>query len=438
LKLTDLSGREAVRLLVVALVAAGVAVGVVEATGGSGSHKASAHTAVAKSAAPAEGSAAASTTGGAASAKPGKVKVAAGPAVERSLRDGVLTVAIDTPSEALLAEQNGSIEHGAAVAAQELGASLPHHVHIKLLAETLDGLSATALKARLESQGAAALILPCDTASEQSLAAAGSSSGLLMLAPCSPDATAAERYPTYWSVGASSTQEASALVDYLEQDDRSRLFLVNATGVAYAEQQTSAFRSAARTGGIMLDGSASVSVSRPDFSSVVQAIEAIRPLPVAFFSALPPDLAAGLSSSLQAKGFHLTVFGSSVMDTPQSLARGKALENATFVSYGFARENAAASRFSTDYKTEFGKAPLGGFPGLGFETVRVLAAAARKAGSADPSAIQRALTDGLTVEGVGLASRKYSGGLHTPVGDVGISKAFSGELLPLLATTPPA
>jgi ABC-type branched-subunit amino acid transport system substrate-binding protein len=188
----------------------------------------------------------------------------------------------------------------------------------------------------------------------------------------------------------------------------------------------------------MIDGSASVSVSKPDFSSVVQAVEAIRPLPVAFFTALPPALASGLSSSLQAKGFSLIVLGSTVLDTPESLASGKALENATFVSYGFARENAAASHFSTDYRTDFGKAPLGGFPGLGFETVRVLAAAAHRAGSADPSAIQRALTGGLTVEGVGLASRTYSGGLHTPVGDVGISKVFSGELLPVLATTPPA
>ncbi len=422
------------RLPALALLATAIAVGV-GVTGCGSSHKNSA--AGAKKTAPAASSTPANAAG-AGSSKPGAVSVAAGPAVERSLRDGVLTVAVDTPSEALLGEQNASIEHGAAVASEELGASLPHHVRVKLVPETLDGLSAAALKARLESQGAAALILPCDTSSEQGLAAAGASFGLLMLAPCTPDATAGERYPTYWSVGASSTQEAAALVEYLKQDNYSSLFVVTATGTGYAEEQTDAFRSAAQGAGIKVDGSATLSVSKPDYASVVSAVEAIRPLPVAMFTALPPALASGLSRSLLDKGLHVTVLGSTVMDTPGSLANEKGLENATFASYGFAREDAAAMSFERDYKAGFGKAPVGAFPGLGFETVRVLAVAARKAGSADPAAIQRALTGGVTVQGVGLATRTYSGGLHTPVGDVGISKVYSGEIMPLLATTPPA
>jgi ABC-type branched-subunit amino acid transport system substrate-binding protein len=239
-------------------------------------------------------------------------------------------------------------------------------------------------------------------------------------------------------VGASSRQEAAALVSYLAEDNYRKLFLVTASGTGYAEPVASAVRNAAQARGIQIQGSASVSVTSPDFSAVVHAVEAIRPLPVAVYAALPPRLAAGLANSLADKGLHLSVLGSTVLDTAQTLASGKALENATFVSYGFAREDGEASRFENEYKANFGRAPVGSFPGLGFETVRVIAAAARRAGSGDPRAIQRALTAGLTVQGVGLASRTYAAGVHTPVGDVGISKVFSGELVPVLATEPPA
>jgi hypothetical protein len=126
------------------------------------------------------------------------------------------------------------------------------------------------------------------------------------------------------------------------------------------------------------------------------------------------------------------------MDTPLTLSSAHGtLEHAIFPSYGFMREEAAAHRFAADYRRLFHTSPVGGFPGLGFETIRLLEAAVRRARSAQPSAIQRALAAGITLHGVGLGDRTYEpGGDHEPVGEVAISELVSNALLPLVATMP--
>jgi ABC-type branched-subunit amino acid transport system substrate-binding protein len=430
-----LGGREGLRLLVVAIVAAGAAVGIVEATHSSKSTKPGRSSG---SVSIATGGTPTGVSSGAGSPHPGPLKVAGGAAVERSLRDGVMTVVLDTPPTGLLSEQNTSIERGASVAAEELNAAggLAHGVRIKLVTQSLDGLSAAALQGRLRSEAAAALILPCDTDSEQSLAAAGARFGMLMLAPCDPDPAAAQRYPTYWAVGASASEEAAELARFMVSDNFHRIFVVATAGARYAELATSAFRAAVQARGISVTGSAPVNVSSPTFAGVAKAMESLRPLPAGIFTTLPPPLVNQLASSLAAKGLSPLVLGMTAMDTPLTLSSGaKALEGASFVSYGFPRVNAAASRFASDYRSAFGRSAVGSFPGLGFETVRLLAAAAARGGSAEPSAIQRALSRGLTLEGVALASRTYEpGGDHSPAGEVGISKVFTDELQPVLAS----
>jgi Periplasmic binding protein len=112
------------------------------------------------------------------------------------------------------------------------------------------------------------------------------------------------------------------------------------------------------------------------------------------------------------------------------------LEHAVFASYGFPRQDAAARRFAAQYRSQFGRNPVGSFPGLGLETIRLLESAVRRAGSAEPREIQRALYRGIALRGVGLANRTYQPGNHNPVGPVAITKVVSGSLAPLEASLP--
>jgi branched-chain amino acid transport system substrate-binding protein len=435
LGLGSLRTGEGLRLVVaVALAAGAVVLGEHLIGGGHGSHRAarSGQSSLAQGAA---GS-------GRQAPETGHVTVAGGAAVARSLRHGVMTVVIDQPPPGLFAEQNGSIAQGAAVAVDELNAAggLARHIHVKLVSQSLDGLSAAAVQRQLSSEAAAVLILPCDTDSQLSLAAGASQYGILMLAPCNPDATAGGRYPTYWPVGTAATEEVAGLTSFVHSLGYGRVFVVSAQGSRYVELVTSDFQSAAQTSGLQLVGNASVAMTTGDFSGVARAIAAASPKPSAIFTALPPPLVNRLAVSLHAQGVYQIVLGSTAMDTPLTLSgrsKAKALENAIFASYGFPRANAAAGRFATEYRARFGREPVGSFPGLGLETIRLLEDAVRKAGSAEPSAIQGALAGGITLRGVGLADRTYQpGGDHNPIGALGISKVAEGSLVPLAAVAP--
>lgn len=421
LRVRDRSG--VVRLALVALAAGAVVLGVVLVTGGQGS-RGSAPAAPPKQ--PLVQQSALSPKGDA--------------AVTRSLRHGVMVVVIDQPSSGLFTEQNASIAQGATVAVDELNATggLAGHIQIKLVSQDLEGLSPAAVEGRLHSEAAAALILPCDTDSELSLVAGAARYGTLMLAPCNSDSSTAQRYPTYWPVGMNPSEEATGLAGFMRTVGYGSVFIVNVSGNHNAELMTSYFLAAAQRKHIRIVGSASVAMTMGDLTSLAHTIEAVNPRPSTIFTALPPPLVNQLAAGLEAQGVTQNVAGTSALDTRLTLKSNVgALEDAVFPSYGFPRESASAHRFASDYRQLFGNEPVGSFPGLGFETIRLLETAARDARSAEPSAIQRALSRGLTLEGVALAQRTYQpGGDHNPTGTVAIEKIVSGHLEQVFAASP--
>lgn len=211
-------------------------------------------------------------------------------AVTRSLRHGVMVVAIDQPSSGLFTEQNASIAQGATVAVDELNATggLARHIRIKLVPQDLEGLSPAVVEGRLHSEAAAALILPCDTESQSSLAAGAARYGTLMLAPCNPDSSAGRRYSTYWPVGMQPSEEAMGLAGFMRTVGYGSVFIVNVPGSHYAELMTGYFRAAAQRKRIRIVGSASVAMTMGDLSSLAHTIETVNPRPSTIFTALPP------------------------------------------------------------------------------------------------------------------------------------------------------
>jgi branched-chain amino acid transport system substrate-binding protein len=352
-------------------------------------------------------------------------------AVAEALRHGQLNVVLDQPASGDFAEQNHLIADGALVAAEELDAAggLPGHVHVNLVQQSLDGLSPSALQARLASAGAGVLVLPCDTDSALSLAGAAAHNGTLMLATCNYEPAAAEHYPTYWSVAPPGTEEAAELVNFLHNEGSFGVYVVGASGSDYGERVTNDFVRAAHARGLSILGSTSVDPATQDFTGLAQTIKGTEPKLSVVFTALPPPAANRLGAALHAKGVAAVVFGTSAMSAPVTLRSGAAdLNNALFASYGFPRENPAAKRFASDYEKQFGTAPVGSFPGLGYETIRLLEEGASHARSASPSAIEQALARGLTLQGVALGNRRYlPGGNHNPNSEVGIEKLVENK-----------
>jgi ABC-type branched-subunit amino acid transport system substrate-binding protein len=364
------------------------------------------------------------------------------PSVAQSLRDGTMVVVLDEPAAGSYSEQNASIAKGAAVAVAQINAAggLAHGVRIKLESQALDGLAEGALKQRLSSDAAAVLILPCDTESQAGLAARAAQFGMLTLAPCDPDPTVEAGYSTYWPVGSSGPEEAAGLTRFMHTLGYTLAYTVRASGNQLEQVLTNEFRAAAKKNGVTVDGGSSASITAGDIAAIAKAIKALRPVPGAVFTTLPPPSANELASGLQAQGVEATVVGTSAMDTPLTLKTNpQALESALVATYGFVREEPAGQEFVRQYTKRFGLAPVGGFPGLGFEAIRLIATAVAKGRAAAPVAIQRALLEGLTVTGVALAERRYlprGADNHVPVTDVSIEKVYEGKFEPMIAVSP--
>jgi branched-chain amino acid transport system substrate-binding protein len=346
--------------------------------------------------------------------------------VAEALRHGQLNVVVDQPASGEFAEQNHLIGEGAQLATEELevAGGLPGHVHVNLVKQSLDGLSASTVQARLAAAGAGVLVLPCDTDSALSLAGAGAHYGTLMLATCNYEPAAAQHYPTYWAVGAPGTEEAAELVNFMNNEGYLGVYVVGASGSAFGERVSNDFARAAHAKGLSVLGSTSVDPATQDFSGLAQTIKGTEPKLSAVFTTLAPPAANRLGAALHANGVAATVFGTSAMGVPLTLKSGIAgLSNAIFTSYGFAREDAAGQRFVTEHEKQFGRAPVGSLPGLGYETIRLLEEGANQAHSASPSAIEQALARGLVLNGVALGNRRYlPGSNHNPISEVGLEK----------------
>lgn len=365
--------------------------------------------------------------------------VAGGPS-RVSVSGPQLVVVVDRPSGAF-AQQNRLINQGAMVELAQLDAAggLGHH-GVRLVTEQLDNLSPVAVQARLKAAGAGAvLVLPCDADSQLRLANGAKAYRTLMLAPCDADAALARSIPTYWPVGMAGDDEAAGLAGFMQRIGYQDVYVLDTPGLTYTTSMTAYFRQAVAAKRLRIAGSTTVSLalSPTEIARAAAAIKASGQRTTAVFSALPPPYVDELAAGLARDGVHKVLLGTSAMDTPLTLAKGaSALENATFASYGFLEQDPAANGFLDEYRARFGL-PVGSFPGLGFETIRLLAAAVSRAGSTSPAAIGQALSSGLTLTGVALADRSYAaGGDHNPISSVSVEKISSGSFLPLLTADP--
>jgi hypothetical protein len=360
--------------------------------------------------------------------------------VHRPVTGPRLVVVVDQPAGPF-AQQNRLIMQGAIVGLAQLDAAggIAHHA-VRLVTEKLDGLSPAAVQQRLKVAGpGAVLMLPCDSNWQSRLATGAAPYKTLMLAPCDADAALGRAIATYWPVGMAGNDEAAGLAGFMQRIGYQSTFVVDTPGLAYAASMTRYFRAAVQARKLRVTGSATVSLSLgpAEIARVAAGIKAAKVRSTSVFSALPAPYINRLAAGLLHDGVHQILLGTSAMDTPLTLAKGSAaLENATFPSYGFLDQDPAAAAFAAAYRTRFGL-PVGSFPGLGFETIRLLAAAVARAGSTSPAAISLALSAGLQLPGAALADRAYAaGGDHNPTSTVSVEKISAGSFLPLLTSAP--
>ena len=140
-----------------------------------------------------------------------------------------------------------------------------------------------------------------------------------------------------------------------------------------------------------------------DFSAQIARLKAIDPLPDAVFvSAIPTE--AGLSvKQIRESGLELPIVSGDGFDTELVASTpGKELANNVYFSTHTYRadDRPEVTEFIQDYTTEYGHAPENAFAPLGYDALRLVAAAIERAGSAEPAAIRDQLAKTMGFKGV--------------------------------------
>ena len=162
-----------------------------------------------------------------------------------------------------------------------------------------------------------------------------------------------------------------------------------------------------------------------------------------FVAAGPAD-AGPLVRKLRAAGYRQPIIGGDSYDSPKLIqaARktGGGVYFTTHAAFGLPHSSAQMRRFTTWYRSAYGRPPENAFAGLGFDAVNLVARAILRAKSADPKKVRDALLETRGFDGV-CGNLSYAGGSLVPrkavtVIKVGRRAALAAEITPTFVPAP--
>ncbi len=176
-----------------------------------------------------------------------------------------------------------------------------------------------------------------------------------------------------------------------------------------------------------------------DFSAQIARLAAMDPKPDAVFvSAIPSE--AGLSvKQIREQGLNMPIVSGDGFDTELLVTvPGPELANEVYFSTHTYRADPRpeVTKFIEDYKAEYGRDPENAFAPLGYDAMMLVADAIKRANSAEPSAIQKALKDTRGFKGV-TGEISYTRPTMVPPKPVSIVSVKLGEYAVEEVWTPP-
>jgi branched-chain amino acid transport system substrate-binding protein len=348
-----------------------------------------------------------------------------GPA-QTGLASGTMTVGFGNNLTGFLAVHDHLISQGAQLAVQQInrGGGIGGRVKIKLVLKDVKSDPATSVEVANELIGAhvAAMILPCNTDFQVAMASVAQRAKQFTLSPCNADPTAWRKFPIYWPVGVAGNAQMAQLASYAQSAGLKKIYVLD-SNFLYIHLMAKYFKKAAPLYGLRIAGTASVPFGATgfpnDYSAFVDKVKAAKPQAV--MTGLFTPYVDTFTKQLRAAGLNVPVLGSDGMDTGLDLtAGGTAVNGNVFTTFGYPTPGSPTAKFYSDYAKRFGKRPDGSYAALGYETIKVLEAAVRRANSTDPKKIQAALGAGMTVSGA-LGQIVYPGhGQHNPTNPVAV------------------
>jgi len=190
-------------------------------------------------------------------------------------------------------------------------------------------------------------------------------------------------------------------------------------------------------GGTVL-GRVTYGIDQSDFSANVTTLKNLDPQPdVVFTSTYEPQLASFLQQ-YRAAGVESAFFAAEGFDTPAMFELScDVINDAVYTTAGFETPGSPLAEFNAKYEEKYGEPPGSVFPAVGYDIVRVLEAALKKAGSTDGAALRDAIASLENVQGAtGLIT--YAGTNRMPVKQIALIKVEDCKPALIELVTPPA
>ena len=173
-------------------------------------------------------------------------------------------------------------------------------------------------------------------------------------------------------------------------------------------------------------GKATYKLDQQDFSAEVTNIKALDPQPdVIMTAAYEPNFPAFIKQ-LRAAGVTSQVIGSDGIDSPTTFSLGDAAEGVVFTTAGHATPGSELEKFNALYKEKTGNESETVFNAIGYDLVKVIAAAVEAAGSTDPVALRDAIANLENVQGA-TSLITYRGTQGMPVREVSLVRVKDGK-----------
>jgi branched-chain amino acid transport system substrate-binding protein len=223
--------------------------------------------------------------------------------------------------------------------------------------------------------------------------------------------------------------QAHAVAEVARAGLRARsAFLLVDRGSDFTRALARFFRQGFVARGGTVTGQLSYAPGERDFASAIARIrEQQPPADVLFFSALPSE-AGRLTRQARAAGLTQPILSGDGFDTPLLGRVAGTLADNVYYSTHVALDSTARRirRFVTAYRERYGRRPENAFAALGYDTMRLIADAIRRAGSPEPAAIRRALA---ATRGFAMVTGtiSYAPGRRTPKKPVTIMRVRDGR-----------
>lgn len=241
----------------------------------------------------------------------------------------------------------------------------------------------------------------------------------------------------FMSVFGDNTQ-TTVLADYAREKGYQTAYLLCSPDSSYTSKSCDYFAEVFEAKGGSVARRGSFTLGAADFSSEVTKINEMSPRPdVIFTPAYPPD-APTFIKQLRAAGLDTPVISMDGVDSQATIdAGGNAVNGLVFTTHGFPAEGTPTADFWQRYEAKNGKAPDSVFAATGYDLVKVIEAAVKKAGSTDPSKVRDAINELRDVQGA-TGTITYQGQDRIPLKTVYLVEIADGAFRMLGTETPAA